>query len=56
MRHEGVIVNSDRLSAYTAVSPPRPSSEELRDRVPGWGVDLDPADRPSHPKLGDFAG
>lgn len=30
--------------------PPRPSSEELRSRIPGWGVDLDPADRPSYPK------
>jgi hypothetical protein len=25
-----------------------PPSEELRRTVPGWGVDLDPADRPSH--------
>ena len=30
---------------------PTPSREELRARIPGWGVDLDPADRPSHPKL-----
>ena len=30
---------------------PPPSSDELRARIPGWGVDLDPADRPSHPKL-----
>lgn len=30
--------------------PPRPSSDELRARIPGWGVDLDPADRPSYPK------
>ncbi|WP_164703366.1 hypothetical protein [Modestobacter sp. KNN46-3] len=28
-----------------------PSREELRARIPGWGVDLDPADRPSSPKL-----
>ncbi len=28
--------------------------EQLRARIPGWGVDLDPADRPSHPKL-DYA-
>jgi hypothetical protein len=27
------------------------TSEELRARIPGWGVDLDPADRPSVPKL-----
>jgi hypothetical protein len=34
-------------------SKPRdvPSAEQLRERVPGWGADLDPADRPSHPKL-----
>ena len=30
---------------------PTPSREELRARIPGWGVDLDPADRPSYPKL-----
>lgn len=24
--------------------------EELRRRIPGWGVDSDPADRPSHPR------
>ena len=27
-----------------------PSAEELRARIPGWGADLDPADRPSFPK------
>jgi hypothetical protein len=37
---------------YTAEKPPRPeSSEQLRARIPGWGVDLDPKDRPSVPKL-----
>ncbi|CAA9269034.1 MAG: hypothetical protein AVDCRST_MAG52-3101 [uncultured Blastococcus sp.] len=30
---------------------PTPSREELRARIPGWGVDLDPADRPAHPRL-----
>jgi len=30
---------------------PPPSRDELRARIPGWGVDLDPADRPSYPKL-----
>lgn len=31
--------------------------EELRARIPGWGADLDPADRPSYPqeKLDPFA-
>jgi hypothetical protein len=39
-------------AAYTAHSPrPRETSEQLRARIPGWGVDLDPADRPSTPKL-----
>jgi len=28
----------------------RPSSDELRARIPGWGADLDPADRPSYPR------
>jgi hypothetical protein len=36
---------------YTADKPPlAASSEELRSRIPGWGADLDPADRPSVPK------
>jgi hypothetical protein len=36
---------------YTADHPPVPSSEELRARIPGWGADLDPKDRPSVPKF-----
>ena len=36
---------------YTREKPrTAPSSDELRQRIPGWGVDLDPADRPSYPK------
>jgi hypothetical protein len=36
---------------YTATRPvPAPSSDELRSRIPGWGADLDPADRPSYPR------
>ncbi|KAA1429431.1 hypothetical protein F0U47_00055 [Nocardioides antri] len=27
-----------------------PSADELRSRIPGWGADLDPADRPSVPR------
>ncbi|MCU1636253.1 MAG: hypothetical protein JWQ68_1492, partial [Cryobacterium sp.] len=27
-----------------------PSSDELRARIPGWGVDLDPKDRPAVPR------
>ncbi len=30
---------------------PIETREQLRARIPGWGADLDPADRPSHPKL-----
>jgi hypothetical protein len=30
---------------------PAQNADQLRDRIPGWGVDLDPADRPSVPKL-----
>jgi hypothetical protein len=38
--------------AYTSDRPPlTESSDRLRDRIPGWGADLDPADRPSVPKL-----
>lgn len=39
----------------TAYTPddrkPRETPEELRARIPGWGADLDPNDRPSCPKL-----
>ena len=45
---------------YTADKPPLPeTSEQLRARIPGWGVDLDPAVRPGVPKLqlkGDLTG
>jgi hypothetical protein len=38
--------------AYTSDRPPRAeSSDQLRARIPGWGADLDPKDRPSVPKL-----
>lgn len=37
--------------AYTAAKPiTPPSADELRARIPGWGADLDPADRPSFPQ------
>ena len=37
--------------AYTADKPVlAESSDELRARIPGWGVDLDPKDRPSVPR------
>ena len=29
---------------------PKKSPEDLRARIPGWGADLDPADRPSYPR------
>jgi hypothetical protein len=36
---------------YTAGRPAQtPTSEELRARIPGWGADLDPKDRPAVPK------
>lgn len=36
---------------YTAEkTEPQETSEELRARIPGWGVDLDWADRPSVPR------
>ena len=36
---------------YTAAKPPiAKSSDDLRARIPGWGVDLDPKDRPSVPR------
>ncbi|MCC9144381.1 MULTISPECIES: hypothetical protein [unclassified Arthrobacter] len=37
---------------YTPQKPAlTPTSEELRARIPGWGADLDPKDRPAVPKL-----
>jgi hypothetical protein len=36
---------------YTADKPPLPETvEQLRARIPGWGADLDPADRPAVPR------
>ncbi|EZP28250.1 hypothetical protein [Microbacterium oleivorans] len=36
---------------YTAEKPGRtPDPDELRGRIPGWGADLDPADRPAFPR------
>ena len=36
---------------YTSDRPQlTPSREELQQRVPGWGVDLDPANRPAVPR------
>jgi len=38
--------------AYTPDKPPlAESSDQLRARIPGWGVDRDPKDRPSVPRL-----
>ena len=38
--------------AYTAEKPPlAESSDDLRQRIPGWGADLDPSDRPAVPRL-----
>jgi hypothetical protein len=37
---------------YTPHKPPlAETSDELRARIPGWGADLDPRDRPSVPRL-----
>jgi hypothetical protein len=37
---------------YTPDKPPLPESfDQLRARIPGWGVDRDPQDRPSVPRL-----
>ncbi len=36
---------------YVADKPAkRESNEQLQARIPGWGADLDPADRPSYPR------
>jgi hypothetical protein len=44
--------SSDLPIAYVpGRTRPTQTPEQLRARIPGWGVDLDPADRPSVPKL-----
>jgi len=46
------MADDDVPSAYVPDKrTPPPTREELRARIPGWGADLDPADRPSYPKL-----
>jgi hypothetical protein len=46
------VADSDVPSAYVRDKrTPSPSREELRARIPGWGADLDPADRPSNHRL-----
>jgi hypothetical protein len=43
---------SDLPIAYVPRRPdPRETADQLRARIPGWGADLDPKDRPSTPKL-----
>jgi hypothetical protein len=43
---------SDLPIAYVPRRPEaRETAEQLRARIPGWGADLDPKDRPSYPKL-----
>jgi len=42
---------SDVNRPYVADKPSkRPTNDELKARIPGWGADLDPKDRPSSPK------
>ena len=46
------MADADIPSAYVRDKrTPPPSREELRARIPGWGADLDPADRPSNHRL-----
>ena len=46
------MTDPDIPSAYVRDKrAPRETPEQLRARIPGWGADLDPADRPSHPRL-----
>jgi hypothetical protein len=42
---------SEPATPYIAGKPAlKKSAEDLRARIPGWGADLDPADRPSYPR------
>ena len=48
----GTSSTDDIPIAYVPDQPSmRETPEQLRARIPGWGADLDPADRPSYPKL-----
>ena len=38
------------MSPYTASPRPPVDADALRRRIPGWGVDADPKDRPSYPR------
>jgi len=44
--------DADRpTTTYVAAKPPLPETpEQLRARIPGWGADLDPRDRPANPQ------
>ncbi|MFC7849681.1 hypothetical protein ACFUTU_14525 [Arthrobacter sp. NPDC057388] len=42
---------SETATPYIAGKPTqKKSAEDLRAQIPGWGADLDPADRPSYPR------
>ena len=47
------MTDDDLPLAYVPDKPRHatPSADELRARIPGWGSDLDPADRPAVPKI-----
>jgi hypothetical protein len=45
-------MTDDLPTAYVPDKPRmRETPEQLRARIPGWGADLDPDDRPSYPRL-----
>ncbi|MGU3587358.1 hypothetical protein ACLBYD_29965 [Rhodococcus sp. C26F] len=44
------MTKSSTPAAYTASPSSRANPDDLRARIPGWGVDLDPKDRPAVPK------
>jgi hypothetical protein len=48
----GVDQSVESMPVYTEAKPPLLEPlDEVRRRIPGWGADLDPADRPSVPRL-----
>jgi len=45
------MTSADQPIAYVpGRTRPTQTPEQLRARIPGWGADLDPADRPSYPR------
>jgi hypothetical protein len=50
MSDREMTTSADLQVPYAGVRAQRETADQLRARIPGWGADLDPADRPSYPQ------